>query len=121
MANPIKLGSKLSASEEAELEAQMKVEELAKAAVAAATDSHGEMKMAAVAAATSRTSSAPPATPKVTAGDIPVTCLKSEPFVSLGKRRYVLTKGAEVMMDPCHAEELSQSGWVAPVCVITSV
>lgn len=55
-----------------------------------------------------------------TVGDIPVTCLQTEPFCSLGGRKYVLKKGTEIMMDPSHAEELAQGGWVAPIRVIVS-
>lgn len=61
-----------------------------------------------------------PAAPRRNVGDIPVTCLKTEPFCSLGDRRYQLVKGQEIMMDPSHASELAPAGWVAIVEVVST-
>lgn len=50
-------------------------------------------------------------------GDVSVVCLKSETYVELGNRRYQFVKGQEIMMNPSHAEEMQQSGWVSLVDV----
>lgn len=50
-----------------------------------------------------------------TVGDIAVVCLKSETSVHLGNRRYQFVQGQEILMDPGHAEEMRQSGWVQPI------
>lgn len=84
-------------------------------------------KIAADAAASVTEASPPPAptpepakpAPKL-AGDIPVTCLKTEPHCMLGNRRYQLIRGQEIMMDPSHADELADGGWVAKVEVVRS-
>lgn len=43
---------------------------------------------------------------------VPVICLKDNPSVFMGGRMYSLRKGQTVYMDPSHATELAQSGWV---------
>ena len=50
--------------------------------------------------------------PKRFVGDVPVTCIKTESSVSLGTRHYSFVKGAEIEMDPSHAKEMQDSGWV---------
>lgn len=44
--------------------------------------------------------------PKPPAKDWIVSCLVDNPYCCLGGRRYALKKGAEIMMDPSHAQEL---------------
>ena len=63
---------------------------------------------------------APAPGPKRKVGDIPVICLKTESFCSLGDRRYQLVKGQEIEMDPSHASELESSGWVSRVEVVST-
>lgn len=97
----------LSPEEEAEL-VKLEEEEVAKAA-----------QLAVEAAAAAVPPPLPAPAPKLV-GDIPVVCLKTEPFCSLGGRNYSLQKGQEIMMDPSHAEELSFGKWVAIVSVVGS-
>lgn len=119
MANPTP-NKKLTQDEEAEL-SRLQAEETAKAEALAALEVQQKAteNSAAAAAALAPRQSPPRAVPVKFAGDVPVTTLKSENFVKLGDRSYRLVKGQEVMMDPSHAEELSQgeSPWVAKVTV----
>lgn len=116
--NPV--SKKLSPDEEAQL-AKMKEEEDAKAEAHAALNmQHAANAVAAVSSAARANTHPVVVAPQRTVGDIPVTCLKTEPNCRLGGRSYNLKKGAEVMMDPSHALELSQgeAPWIAPITVI---
>ena len=122
---------KLSAKEESELKALEEAEkaeratqEAARAAAASAvTEAAPPPPPPAPPApplqAAPQASAAPAPTPKLV-GDIPVTCLKTNSNCMLGKRRYQLVKGQEILMDPSHASELASSGWVALVEVIST-
>jgi hypothetical protein len=109
---------KLSAAEESELK-RLEEEEAKKEALQAM-----QMQRAAAASVVPPpplVSQAPRVAPR-NVGDIPVTCLKDDNTCRLGNRSYVLRKGAEVLMDPSHAVELSQGEfpWVVPVHVVYS-
>ncbi len=90
------------AAEAAELQKLLDEETAARAAAAAM----------AAAAASPPAVSAVAAPPKKKAGDISVLVLKSEPIVRLGGRNYTFVKGAEIDMNPDHAEEMEVTGWV---------
>jgi len=60
----------------------------------------------------------PPAPPPVVINpnaDIEVTALKTVLTVNLGGRPYHLKKGENLMMNPSHATELAETGWVKKV------
>jgi hypothetical protein len=48
---------------------------------------------------------------RVAAGDVAVRCLKTS-MARMGGRNYQLIKDKEVFMDPNHASELEETGWV---------
>ncbi len=51
-------------------------------------------------------------TPVRQVGDVIAVALKDNNHVRMGNRSYVLLKGKEVLLNPDHAEELQQGGWV---------
>jgi hypothetical protein len=118
---PVVSPTRSPADDEAALLKQMEEEEEAKKAAKEAADMVERAQAASAHHAASPKSPAI-ATPVKHAGDIPVTCLQNESICTMGSRRYVLKKGAEIMMDPNHAEELSQgpNPWVVPIRVVTS-
>jgi len=87
---------KKAADDEAEL-ARMLAEEEAKA-------------KAAEAVVVANVPAPPPAQKPV--GDVKVVALKTENRILKGKREYALRQGQELLMDPSHAKELEQTGWV---------
>lgn len=107
--------------DEQALMAQLEEEEAKKAALDAA-QLVASAQLAGMHQGAVNAASPPPAPVVRRAGDIPVTCLQTEPICMMGSRRYVLKKGEELLMDPCHAAELSSgpNPWVSPVRVITS-
>ena len=117
MANPQVSPPKqpFSPAEQAELK-KLQEEEDAKREALAAVEMQ---KQAASAAAVTPPPRVQKPQPKQYAGDIPVTCLRTESFCNLGGRKYNISKGTEIMMDPSHAHELSlgEKPWVAPVTV----
>lgn len=114
-------GATTNASSDAELEKMMEEEAAAAATKAAMEAASQEIAGAGTSPLKNELPPPPPRqfTQPKPIGDIPVVCLKSESFVNLGNRRYQFLKGQEIMMDPGHAEEMAQAGWVSPIDVVT--
>jgi hypothetical protein len=53
-----------------------------------------------------------PAAPVRLAGDVPVRVLRAQARVLLGGRGYCFKAGEEILMDPSHAKEMQDAGWV---------
>lgn len=100
----------VKAAEDAELDKMMKDEQAKLEAEAKA----GAEALAKAAAEKPQPAAAAP--PARIVGDIPVVCAK-DGSGRCGGRHYQFKKGDEILMDPGHAEELSEGGWITPVRV----